>query len=377
MNFDWIFKPQSKVFGPDGSLSWESYDALKGFLIVLIVLGHNTLLVGSVPYLDWVLYNFHVGAFLLLPFLFSPDEFKWPSIRDKLVRYLWPYLVFVCASFLLYYFIYWAKYDIPTLTVLGVLANGLLSSNALALKSATGFALFWFLPALTSLLIIRSFVCSLPSNKGLVALIVLMISLVVIFYSDIRVDYVPFGLVIALYMLPVGLGSCVLVGVILKNRHQFTIMLLAVVVFVFLQWLSIVGETRINVGSNDFQQYEPMNIILLHFALQVTGFVLCLLLSRYMTKIPFLQMLGKHSLLIYLSHSLIYQALLRVFNMLGVNLSDRFEGSIIFVITLILSASFSLFVYNHKLLRDLLSPRDLETLKSGLQSGLRFGKAKA
>jgi len=366
MSLDWIFKPTVKIFGPDGAMPWESYDALKGLLIILIVIGHNTLLTSAVPYLDWVLYNFHVGAFLLLPFLFVADDFTWPSIRDKLVRYLWPYLIFVIGTFLIHYNMYWAGNISSPVITLKVITNALIFSNALSLKAATGFALFWFLPALTSLLIIRSFVCSLQTKFALVAMVILMAALWLVFYSDIRVDFLPFGIVIALYMLPVGMAAGILAGILLMNRHQFTILLLSIGVFVFLQVISITGDTRINVGSNQFQQHESWDIILLHVSLQITGFVMCLLLSRYLTKIPFLQLVGKHSLLIYLTHSLIYQALIRVFPKIGIQFDDFVQGAIIFAITLAIATMVSLFVYYRAWLRNLIQPRDLATLKTAL-----------
>ena len=78
------------------------YDAFKGVLICLIVLGHNTVFSSSYPLAFNSLYNFHVASFLLLPFLFFGSSVGKFQFTDRVVRYLVPHFFFfvlACAAY--------------------------------------------------------------------------------------------------------------------------------------------------------------------------------------------------------------------------------------------------------------------------------------
>lgn len=77
----------------------ERSEALKGFLMLLIILGHNGLLMGTftgmekLPVYDY-LYTFHVYAFLILPFLYGEKKFTWESTLKTFKKLYIPYTIF-------------------------------------------------------------------------------------------------------------------------------------------------------------------------------------------------------------------------------------------------------------------------------------------
>jgi len=123
-------------------------DRLKGLLIVLIVIGHNALVTAAFPDLRRMLYLFHVQSFFLLSACLSkgvPDRRK---LVDKLVRYEVPYL-----AFLLLYTLFFTLVvrrgaglgDVPA-----GLARCVVAPTGEALKEVAGVYLLWFLPALVT-----------------------------------------------------------------------------------------------------------------------------------------------------------------------------------------------------------------------------------
>jgi fucose 4-O-acetylase-like acetyltransferase len=73
-------------------LTKDNSNSIKGFLILLIVFGHNTLLYkyslsdGTKIEYDWYwfLYSFHVYGFFILPFFYEHKE----GVRQKFLRIL-------------------------------------------------------------------------------------------------------------------------------------------------------------------------------------------------------------------------------------------------------------------------------------------------
>ena len=70
-------------------------DKIKGVLIVLIVVGHNFLIMSSVPGLYRILYCFHVGGFFLLSACLSRHPPDGRKLADKSFRYYVPYVLFL------------------------------------------------------------------------------------------------------------------------------------------------------------------------------------------------------------------------------------------------------------------------------------------
>jgi hypothetical protein len=112
------------------------------------------LLTESVKHLFEVLYSFHVYGFLFLPFLFAVKPLTGRSIADRAVRYLAPYAVFYLVASVMFFVMY--RRSNGLIAWAGDTLVGLVVASPKTVQKASGFQLFWFLPALFSLTVFRS-----------------------------------------------------------------------------------------------------------------------------------------------------------------------------------------------------------------------------
>lgn len=124
-------------------------NAIKGFLIILIVLGHNKYVMQG-GFSNLYLYSFHVYAFYYLPFLYDCRKTRWTSFfRKNLIRLYVPYTLF----FLLLLGV--SLYIGSPITGSKALLTYLCGSQYM-LHSNLGFGSFlWFLPTMLSVLFFR------------------------------------------------------------------------------------------------------------------------------------------------------------------------------------------------------------------------------
>ncbi|KAA8825671.1 acyltransferase family protein [Bifidobacterium myosotis] len=123
----------------DTRLSW--LDSAKGFGIILVVLGHSSL----IGHLNQVLYSFHMPLFFIISgMLFKPHPLK-ELLEKKIRRLLVPYLTFASLTF-----IYWSvlerrfrpgNYSVPEAFINIFLARGGSEYNPYDV-------VLWFLPCL-------------------------------------------------------------------------------------------------------------------------------------------------------------------------------------------------------------------------------------
>ncbi len=130
----------------------EPIDALKGVLILLVILGHNYYFGNYYPLWFNALYNFHVASFLLLPFLFSMRALEIGPFRDRVVRALAPQLAFLGMALVAYFALYVEKSGAGIADWLLAVGVALLVQNEEVLNSAAGFRHFWFLPAMITMM---------------------------------------------------------------------------------------------------------------------------------------------------------------------------------------------------------------------------------
>ena len=135
--------------GGENAIDRNHSTAMKGFLIIFVVFGHN-LFVGEFNhgFYDWV-YSFHVSSFFLLPFFYPDHRLSLDRIKIYAKRLLWPY----SYLFVFFYIIYgivsksW-NYDIGCFRTF-------IAGDFYKISYYTKFQYIWFLPALFSMLVIK------------------------------------------------------------------------------------------------------------------------------------------------------------------------------------------------------------------------------
>lgn len=299
-------------------LTARETEAIKGFYILCIVIGHNVLITSNIPHLFHVLYNFHVFGFLLLPFIRPRKEFSWSLLKDHAVRYGVPFLVFYLLTSILFFLI-----EVPheqRVVWLGNFFVGLLTMGATAMDKASGFQLFWFLPAFFSLIVAISLYerCSYPWRYVALVIVFIAHSLVGLL-PDMARYYFPLGIPIVGFTFLLGLGTALLWNH-LSRAALSLIRVPGLIVSIILSWVSVSLNSSVNIAViKVYTLFDPLNMVL-HDILILTTFFTITAAVHWLSKSSLLVLLGRHSLGIYLVHSLIFQALLRGY--IGLNLAD-------------------------------------------------------
>ena len=135
-------------------LRWEAYDALKGLLITLIVVGHGGIGSPGLLMVQSTLYNFHAPLFLLIAFLLPVRPLTMEEAVKKARRYFVPLLWFSGLALVIFNFLFGQGRDVGE--ALQNYGRAWWTGSAFAFDRATGFEAFWFLHALFGLWLLRA-----------------------------------------------------------------------------------------------------------------------------------------------------------------------------------------------------------------------------
>ena len=159
----------------DSLLSREESTAIKGLLIILIVLGHNkffTTLTEPIQAMGY-LYNFHIQSFFILPFLYGSKKLTWRRIGNSAIKLLWPYIL---VSTLLYlgYYVYFSGHSFHLAELFRLWGVG----NGPLLMKFCGIQILWFLPAMFALTIIKDYYYQSGHTMRLILLLLSSVAMI-------------------------------------------------------------------------------------------------------------------------------------------------------------------------------------------------------
>jgi len=332
-------------------------DSVKGLLILFIIIGHNTAISQTIPHVHHVLYYFHVSVFFLLPFVYTPRPLTRQMLIDRSVRYLVPHVFFFSLAAILVLPVYhpelreWLrKYFI-----------GLATCSARTAKEATGFQLYFFLPTLLLLNIFYAFYNTVSRR-----LRILLVLLTIVLHGFIGVlpviwkKYLPFGLPIVLFIFPIGLLVAYLWKII-KNWQSCFIarssFFLALILIVFCRS----RETTFNLGTLYIYGWQDWLWLLIHDLLPIVCMIALLLNADLISKIPYIDRIGKQSLVIFLVHSMFFQLYLRIAHYFGLYIEESKPDYWLIIVTLLPTVVTSYIVAwlisRSSLLANLMTPR--------------------
>lgn len=334
-------------------------DAVKGVFISLVVIGHNVIMTDALAWLFPLLYAFHVFAFLFLPFIIHQRSLTWGAVRDRGVRYFAPYCVFVLGSWVLYRGV---VHDGSTPSFEAAI-TGLVVGSAFTLDNASGFQLFWFLPAIFSLFIFRGVYAGLGCTRKFLFLAGLVAMHPVVGELPLEIKrYVPFGLLIVVYVYPLGV-FCEYIWGKVKDRYRAQAAALSLTAFALCAWWVVEARSFVNLAALSLYGYNDLVRLLVHDAMAVSAFVGTLAASSILASSRLLVFLGGLSFSIYLSHSLIYQALTRTLCDPLLCWSGGREqaavGGLILVATLGISVAMAKLVARSRILSKVIFPRSI------------------
>ncbi len=277
---------------------------MKGILILLIILGHNSILTQNILGLYDYLYSFHVLTFFILPWFYT-TTFSWNSTIKRSTKIWFWYLAFFVVQVVFYNLLFDTTFSLDETFKAFFLGGHTL------LKGVTGYMYLWFMPAFFFSMLVRD-VYTIANKPSRIVMIIASIGIVAFFAFHAYTDYI--AIVQGIFFAALGIVASQLT-LPTKNLHRALVVLLFVVCSVLMFIDTTKGFVR------------PFMPFVAFFAI----WSIIEWLKKYMN---WLQSLGKLSMFIYLTHPLIFQLLLRV---VPNNYSQVVYGSIIFLLTTLIS----------------------------------------
>lgn len=284
-------------------------NALKGILILLVILDHNDfsrLLIAGFLYG----FGFHVVGFMTVPFL-KPAPALDRGLASYAFRLYWPFFVLVSLTALAVL----ATTPVTAAAQLRLWALSLYSGNSVALKDTTHMALLWFLPSFISMVAVRAAIEHAGAGGKACAITLLCVAhLFVGQYAAQVQDYLPLGLLPALYVIPLGYLGVWLHRRLLARMPAMAALPLALAVFAAVKYVQVRAHFYNEVGFAEVADWRQPWEMFINDAECVTGVLLLFQVCRLRVAGVF-DAFGRYSMQVYLFHAFIalgvYKAVLR------------------------------------------------------------------
>lgn len=284
-------------------------NALKGILILLVILDHNDfsrLLIAGFLYG----FGFHVMGFMTVPFL-KPAPRLDRAFLDYAFRLYWPFLVLVSLTALAVL----ATTPVTAPAQLRLWALSLYSGNSVVLKDTTHMALLWFLPSFISMVAVRAAIdhAGPAAKAGAIALLCVAHLFIGQYAARIQ-DWLPLGLLPALYVIPLGYLGVWLHRTLLARLPALLALPLAAAVFAVVKYVQVQAHFYNEVGFAEVADWRQPWELFINDAECVTGVLMLFQVCRLRVAGVF-DAFGRYSIQIYLFHAFIalgvYKAVLR------------------------------------------------------------------
>jgi Acyltransferase family len=284
--------------------------AVKAAAMLLVVLDHNDAMRLVMPSVFPAL-TVHVLAFFFVSYVgvLRNEDTMSNFVRKRLPRYLVPFLVFYVLAAIGQAFLDGWPGWMPFL-------NGPFLASMAAIKAGCGMAVLWFMPALLIFVLIGKWQVTGPVSVK-IALVCSSAVAVLLPHSPMMVQAMsPWGLGAALYALGVCLVTMALLRAMaawLSNASRLTLAFALLLVCVV--GLSVAQSQEgmlIEVGAYDLPGLDDPMAMLRVFATNVLGIGLLVLASPWLGGLRLVQLIGEHSLDIFLMHQFIMVPMLRV-----------------------------------------------------------------
>ena len=287
------------------SVSRDVSEIMKGFLILLIILGHNTILSPMFPDVDFYLRSFRTPIFFILPWLYIIKPPTYQKIIKRSVKILFWYLAFFIVQVIFYNVLF------DTTFSFGETIKAFFLGGHHLLKGVTGYMYLWFMPAFLVSMLVRDLYSVVDQNVR-TAIIILSAGIVVFFNFN---TYTDFPAIIQ------GLFFAAL-GIVASQLSLSKIGRYARLIYMLFICCSIL-------------MFVPAAKDLVKLFMPFLGFwTIWSVVDNYESHLRWLLPIGKLSMFIYLTHPLIFQFLLRV---VPNNYSQFLYGVIILILTITIS----------------------------------------
>ena len=256
------------------SLLDREYSAwIKGFLTLLIILGHD--MVFTMPLNEYgvmsFFYLFHIQGFFILPFLYGVDAkpYTFGRIKDTLIRFYWPYGVLVTVMMLGV-----GVYSRFSAITWEGLIRLYLFCDAASIKQMCGIQIFWFLPSMLMTVLLKELYYRTNSFVRFFLFIASFVLMIATVHANTSYQaqsintylmrHLPLGMGYAVQMLAMGVVLRALVSFIEKMRGYKFAFIVSACGFLFcslLYWkyvARLIGSSDLNVVYAVLQNVTPV-----------------------------------------------------------------------------------------------------------------------
>lgn len=324
-------------------------DAVKGVLILCIVLEHNHLLTTKYDWIRPFSDAFAAGCFLILTFAWPLKKIDLTAFIDKNFSYWWPFIGFVSVTSILNLLLYnnYQFYD----AFLNYL-NAIFFASPQAIKISSGFMYFWFLPCLCFLYLIRRALEKIGNYAYIAGLIPWLF--IGELDDEILVKF-PFSLHVIAFIL--------LIGFFYSKLHRKLIQpSLLMKSFTIISFIAcsvgsyVIGWELFLAGGKipSIQQPELLLFYSVFMLLAIPGiYNIFTLMPKVVTL--FFALLGEQSMKVYLFHPLVYISITQVIPII-------YDPFLSFVLTIVLSLIISFTMVKLVPLDKFIFPRAISAL---------------
>lgn len=300
-----------KFFGcEEKSIPRDTSEIMKGILILLIILGHNSILSTLTPDTDLYLRSFRTPLFLLLPwFYIAATPPTWSKIAKRSGKIWFWYFAFFIVQVVFYNLLFDTTFSLSE-TIKAFFLGG-----HTLLKGVTGYMYLWFMPAFFFSMLVRDFY-TVANKKGRIVLTLISIGVVVFFTFHTYTNYI--AIVQGVFFAALGI-----VASLLKLPSKSFNKVLLVFLFIVCSILMFFDTTKYFI-----KPFMPFTAF----------FAIWIIIDWIKKYINWIQPLGRLSMFIYLTHPLIFQILLRT---IPNNYSQVVYGIIILLLTTLISIAVS------------------------------------
>lgn len=336
-------------------------NVLKGIFIVLVIIDHNDFARGVIaPFLKGM--GFHVMGFLMIPFLRPAPAWN-REFAHYLFRLYYPYFVMVTALSIFVAFLT----PVTPAEQVGRWVHSLYSGHSGILKETTHMALLWFLPSFFSLVLLRTWIEHVGGKFKFLAIGVLWVAHPLIGPIAMATrDYLPLGLLPAIYVLPLAYLGIALHRILLQPLGAVSAIGLSAMLFFLIKAIQINFGFDNEIGFVAVADYRDPFELLINDAEAITGVLMVFQISRLRWERlqlgRVLEMIGKYSLQMYLFHAFVALLVYKL-TMLAIGettLLVLFGLSLL--TTILLTLPLARFAAKQPLIRRSLFPRSLHEL---------------
>jgi acyltransferase len=281
-------------------ISWV--DVARGIGILLVLYGHAI----DHEINRYFIYAFHMPLFFFLSgIVFKPvhDKSLWSVIVKNIKQIIVPYFLFALVTFALDIFLMHPNGETPA--EINKQLYGILYGNGNQGYLAFNVAL-WFLPCLFVSKIALAALTKWVARKQYILICLILISVIgyltSILFHNVRL---PFGIESALTAI-VFLGAGYLWAQSERLKHMLTQKQLVILFFAAVSTLVFATLNFHFYGHQIDMRVNRLNNYFFFYAGAFSGITVCLITSMLIKKNQLLEYLGRHSMLLFVWHTVIY-----------------------------------------------------------------------